>query len=122
MDYLDSIGTELKAAESMSDELVDRVNSLLSGIVTNQHTCFDGLAESKSGFATALYEPLSNVTRLYSVSLGLVTQASERNLKKNKRNEGWKNRFLKNPNPVREPLETLIKVIKPCIYEFSLSI
>ncbi|XP_031260572.1 probable pectinesterase/pectinesterase inhibitor 25 [Pistacia vera] len=112
VDYLQSIGNELKAAESLGDELVDRVTSLLSGIVTNQHTCFDSLAESKSGIASALYEPLSNVTQLYSVSLGLVTHALDRNLKKNKRSKGSKNRFLKNPNPVREPLETLIKVLR----------
>lgn len=99
------------AAQSLSDELVDKVTSLLSAIVTNQQTCYDGLAESKSSFATILYEPLSNVTRLYSISLGLVTHSLDRNLKRNKRSKGSKNLLLKNLNPVRVPLETLIKVI-----------
>ncbi|KAH7547684.1 hypothetical protein JRO89_XS14G0002200 [Xanthoceras sorbifolium] len=113
VDYLESISEELKSAESMTDELVDRVASLLSGIVTNQQTCFDGLVESKSSsIVSAIYEPLSNVTRLYSVSLGLVTHALDRNLKKNKRKNGSKNRFLSHPNRVREPLETLIKGLR----------
>lgn len=111
VDYLRSISGELKEAESMTDELVDTVTSLLSGIVTNQQTCFDELVDSKSGIAAVLYEPLSNVTRLYSVSLGLVTHALDRNLRRNKkRSKRSKNWFLKNTNRFREPLETLIKV------------
>ncbi|KAL9451103.1 hypothetical protein AB3S75_012786 [Citrus x aurantiifolia] len=117
VDYLRSISGELKEAESMTDELVDRVTSLLSGIVTNQQTCFDELVDSKSGIAAVLYEPLSNVTRLYSVSLGLVTHALDRNLRRNKkRRKRSKNWFLKNTNRFREPLENLIKDIRkaPC--------
>lgn len=109
VDYLQSISVELKSVELMTEELVDRVTSLLSGIVTNQQTCFDELEDSKSGIAAVLYEPLSNVTRLYSVSLGLVTHALDRNMK-NKRTKRSKTWFLKNSNRVREPLERLIKV------------
>lgn len=105
MDYLEKISSELKAAEAMTGELVDEVTSLLSGVVTNQQTCYDGLVDSKSGFARALGEPLGNVTQLYSVSLALVTNALDRNMKKRK------HQFLTKPSGVRQPLETLIKVI-----------
>ncbi|KAI9156683.1 hypothetical protein LWI28_010562 [Acer negundo] len=113
VDYLESISEELKkssatAVEStMRDELVERVRSFLSGVVTNQQTCFDGLVESKSSIVGAIGEPLSNVTRLYSVSLALVTNVLDRNLKKNKRKIGYYK-----PNRVREPLETLIKALR----------
>ncbi|XVF24554.1 hypothetical protein REPUB_Repub13aG0138100 [Reevesia pubescens] len=89
--YLEKISAELKSADSMTDALVDRVSSLLSGIVTNQDTCFDGLADAKSSFATVLAEPLGNATRLYSISLGLVTHALDRNLKRFKRSKGSQN-------------------------------
>lgn len=110
VDYLETISTELKSAEWLNDELVERVTSLLSGIVTNQQTCFDELVESKSSLVGALYAPLSNVTQLYSVSLGLVTHSLERNLKKNKRKKGSHQQGGFTKNPVRESLETLIKV------------
>lgn len=114
--YLEKISAELKSGSmtTLTDGgLVDRVTSLLSGVVTNQHTCFDGLADAKSSFATVLGgEPLlDNVTRLYSVSLGLVTHALDRNLKRYKRNtdKGSQNRTTLK-NGVRQPLDSLIQV------------
>ncbi|GLT50537.1 hypothetical protein SLA2020_240180 [Shorea laevis] len=104
--YLEKISSELKAAEAMTGELVDEVTSLLSGVVTNQQTCYDGLVDSKSGFASALGAPLGNMTQLYSVSLALVTNALDRNMKKRK------HRFLTKPSGVRQPLETLIKALR----------
>ncbi|XVF41036.1 hypothetical protein PTKIN_Ptkin01aG0248000 [Pterospermum kingtungense] len=107
--YLEKVSAELKSAGWMTDELVDRVSSLLNGVVTNQHTCFDGLADAKSSFATVLGEPLVNVTRLYSISLGLVTHALDRNLKRFKRSKGSQNRTTLK-NGVRQPLDSLIQV------------
>ncbi|GKV39694.1 hypothetical protein SLEP1_g47426 [Rubroshorea leprosula] len=103
VDYLEKISMELKGAKDMTGELADRVTSLLSGVVTNQQTCYDGLVEAKSGFAGALAEPLGNMTRLYSVSLALVSHALDRKLEKS--NHG----FLSKPSAVREPLDTLIR-------------
>ncbi|XVF41038.1 hypothetical protein PTKIN_Ptkin01aG0248200 [Pterospermum kingtungense] len=108
--YLEKVSAELKSAGWMTDELVDRVSSLLSGVVTNQHTCFDGLADAKSSFATTvLGEPLVNVTRLYSVSLGLVTHALDRNLKRFK----GINNGSQNPSPLKngvgQPLNSLVQ-------------
>ncbi|WCJ19054.1 Plant invertase/pectin methylesterase inhibitor superfamily [Euphorbia peplus] len=109
VDYLDTISVELKSAGSLDDELVERVSSLLSGIVTNQQTCFDGLVESKSGIAALLSAPLSNVTQLYSVSLALMTRALDVNLKKNKRNRNQRGKLPL--TRVREPLRALIKAL-----------
>ncbi|KDP30022.1 hypothetical protein JCGZ_18594 [Jatropha curcas] len=109
VDYLETISTELQAAASLSGELVERVTSLLSGVVTNQDTCFDGLVDSKSSIAGGLYNPIANVSDLYSVSLGLVTHALDRNLKKNKRSKNQRSVFSK--KGVREPLDSLIKAL-----------
>jgi pectinesterase len=82
---------ELKSAESLNDKVVVQVQTLLSVIVTNQLTCYDGLEDSESSIANVLSKPLNNATQLYSVSLGLVTHALDRNLKRNK----WKKKGLK---------------------------
>ncbi|KAG6760558.1 hypothetical protein POTOM_037081 [Populus tomentosa] len=110
VDFFETISSELVAAESMSDVLVERVTSLLSGVVTNQQTCYDGLVQSKSSIAGALSVPLSNVTQLYSVSLALVTHSLEKNLKKNKRRKGSPQGTV--TRGVREPLEALIKALR----------
>ncbi|KAM2968039.1 hypothetical protein FF1_028225 [Malus domestica] len=111
VEHLEAISTELKSAETLNEELVDKVQTLLSGIVTNQQTCYDGLVVSKSsvlGNTTALAMAFSNVTQLYSVSLGLVTHSLARNLKKHKkRSEGS---GTKNVHKFRVSLETFIKV------------
>ncbi|XP_011086155.1 probable pectinesterase/pectinesterase inhibitor 47 [Sesamum indicum] len=75
VDYLETITGELKTAENMSDVLVGRVQSLLSAVVTNQQTCYDGLADAGSGIARALAAPLGDAAAMYSASLGLVTHA-----------------------------------------------
>jgi pectinesterase len=109
VEYLLSISVELQS--SVSGEVVEQVQTLLSATVTNQQTCFDGLEDSGSSVVSALSEPLNNVTQLYSVSLGLVTHALDRNLKRNKRKTGGlRGGFPTLEHPVREPLETLIKV------------
>ncbi|XP_071725294.1 probable pectinesterase/pectinesterase inhibitor 25 [Rutidosis leptorrhynchoides] len=116
VEYLSSVSEELKSANTLTGDLVETVTTLLSGVVTNQQTCYDGLVEAKSGLVVVNGGgglPLSNVTQLYSVSLGLVTEALERNVKKtNKRKKAGKGRVVGSPNPVvREPLQTLIKVL-----------
>uniref|UniRef100_A0A2N9F8H1 Pectinesterase n=1 Tax=Fagus sylvatica TaxID=28930 RepID=A0A2N9F8H1_FAGSY len=112
VDYLESISAELKLAESLNDLLVERVQTLLSAIVTNQQTCYDGLEDSKSSIVNALSEPLKNTTQLYSVSLGLVTHSLDRNLKHKKKKKGSKGRNPTKGSQVREPLENLIKVLR----------
>ncbi|CAN8237274.1 unnamed protein product [Cochlearia groenlandica] len=110
VEYLETVSEELKAAELMTAALVDRVTSLLGGVVTNQQTCVDGLVDAKSGFAAAIGSPMGNITGLYSVSLGLVSHALDRNLKRYKGSKG--KIFGGGDKPIREPLEYLIKVLR----------
>ena len=111
VDYLESISDELKSASSSSSsdtELVDKIESYLSAVATNHYTCYDGLVVTKSNIANALAVPLKDATQFYSVSLGLVTEALSKNMKRNKtRKHGLPNKSFK----VRQPLEKLIKVM-----------
>ncbi|OVA03696.1 Pectinesterase [Macleaya cordata] len=94
VDYLETISYELNSAESLSVALVDRVQTLLSAIVTNQQTCFDGLEDSGSSIPSVLSAPFSNTTELYSVSLGLVSHALGRSLKRKRKGKLGGERFL----------------------------
>ncbi|XP_042511199.1 probable pectinesterase/pectinesterase inhibitor 41 [Macadamia integrifolia] len=64
------------------------VQTLLSAILTNQQTCLDGLQATASSWSVknGLYSPLSNTTKLYSVSLALFTKSWVH--KKNKTHPG----------------------------------
>ena len=98
---------ELKSANSSDTELVDKIESYLSAVATNHYTCYDGLVVTKSSIANALAVPLRGVTQLYSVSLGLVTEALNKNLRMHKtRKHGLPTKTFK----VRQPLEKLIRV------------
>lgn len=111
VDYLESISSELKSASSSSSdtELVDKIESYLSAVATNHYTCYDGLVVTKSNIANALAVPLKDATQFYSVSLGLVTEALSKNMKRNKtRKHGLPNKSFK----VRQPLEKLIKLLR----------
>ncbi|TKY68434.1 pectinesterase/pectinesterase inhibitor 47 [Spatholobus suberectus] len=109
VNYLYSVSQELKSANSSSTELVEKIETYLSAVATNHYTCYDGLVATKSNIAHALAVPLSNVTQLYSVSLGLVTQALKKNLKKHKtRKHGLPTTDYK----VRQPLTKLIKLLR----------
>ncbi|KAK1308182.1 putative pectinesterase/pectinesterase inhibitor 25 [Acorus calamus] len=77
-EYLETISSELGPAGPPTRPGSDRVRTLLSAILTNQQTCYDGLEASRSrgGSLGELYDPVFvNASRLYSVSLGLVTTA-----------------------------------------------
>ncbi|ESW05551.1 hypothetical protein PHAVU_011G188900 [Phaseolus vulgaris] len=106
--YLESVSEELKSADPSNTELVDKIETYLSAVATNQYTCYDELVVIKSNIVNALAVPLNNVTQLYSVSLGLVAQALKKNLKKHKtRKHGLPTQNFK----VRQPLKKLIKLL-----------
>lgn len=54
----------------------ENIQTLLSAILTNQQTCLDGLKDTSSAwsFRNGLTIPLSNDTKLYSVSLAFFTK------------------------------------------------
>lgn len=73
-DFLSSVQAELGQGGRVLDQAgVGRVKALMSAIVTNQQTCYDGMEDSRS--FPELYGSFSNETRLYGVSLELVTSA-----------------------------------------------
>lgn len=106
VEFLRSIEGVLDAADGVDEELVERVESILSAIVTNGQTCIDGLVESRSSLGNALSAPLSIAGQMYSVSLGLVTNSMSRRWKKRDGDGG----YLPGAARSREPLNTLIKV------------
>ncbi|XLR49037.1 probable pectinesterase/pectinesterase inhibitor 47 [Arachis hypogaea] len=118
VDYLSSISAELKNSNNNdyyysngAAELVDKIESYLSAVATNHETCYDGLVATKGGIGNALAASLKGATELYSVSLGLVSVALDRNMKKN--NNKTRKHGLPTKNfMVREPLEKLIKLLR----------
>ncbi|XP_057737050.1 probable pectinesterase/pectinesterase inhibitor 47 [Arachis stenosperma] len=118
VDYLSSISAELKNANNNdyyysngAAELVDKIESYLSAVATNHETCYDGLVATKGGIGNALAASLKGATELYSVSLGLVSVALDKNMKKN--NNKTRKHGLPTKNfMVREPLEKLIKLLR----------
>lgn len=63
--------------QPLSSLKTEDVQTLLSAILTNQQTCLDGIQATASSWSLkrGLSIPLSNDTRLYSVSLALFTKA-----------------------------------------------
>ncbi|MED6137708.1 putative pectinesterase/pectinesterase inhibitor 41 [Stylosanthes scabra] len=77
LDFLtSSFQTVNKTARLLATYQADDIQNLLSAILTNQQTCSDGLQEASSAWSVknGLSVPLSNDTKLYSVSLALFTK------------------------------------------------
>ncbi|GAA0138285.1 esterase [Lithospermum erythrorhizon] len=78
---MDFLSTSFQAVDKTSKTLpqlkADDVQTLLSAILTNTQTCLDGLQATSSAWSirNGLNVPLSNDTKLYSVSLALFTKA-----------------------------------------------
>ncbi|GLU07354.1 hypothetical protein SLE2022_243150 [Rubroshorea leprosula] len=78
MDFLmTSFQTVNTTTQTLSASKAEDVQTLLSAILTNQQTCLDGLQVTSSAWSVknGLAVPMSNDTKLYSVSLALVTKA-----------------------------------------------
>lgn len=71
-----SLQTVDRTSQTLSNTKADDVQTLLSAILTNQQTCLDGLQSTASAWSVknGLSIPLSNDTKLYSVSLALFTK------------------------------------------------
>ncbi|XP_058077264.1 pectinesterase-like [Magnolia sinica] len=77
VDFLVNAAAALDSGNSLSDKETSYIEALLSAILTNQQTCLDGLQATSSAWRIKnnLATPLSNSTRLYSISLALFTRA-----------------------------------------------
>ncbi|KAK4482165.1 hypothetical protein RD792_009306 [Penstemon davidsonii] len=77
IDYmLTTFQTVNQTSQTLNPIKADDIQTLLSGILTNTQTCIDGLQETASAWSVrnGILTPLSNDTRLYSVSLALFTR------------------------------------------------
>lgn len=76
-DFLSTAASTLNSTNTLQTMQTDDVQTLLSAILTNQQTCFDGLQSTSSAWSVrnGLSAPLSNGTKLYRVSLALFTRA-----------------------------------------------
>ena len=75
MDFLSAAGATIRATDTLLDPQADDVHTLLSAILTNQQTCFDGLQAAAWSDGGGLDAPIANGTKLYSLSLSLFTRA-----------------------------------------------
>ncbi|KAB2052656.1 hypothetical protein ES319_A12G137500v1 [Gossypium barbadense] len=77
MDFLlSSFKTVNATSSTLSNVEADDVQTFLSAILTNQQTCLDGLQSTSSAWSirNGISVPLTNDTKLYSVSLALFTK------------------------------------------------
>ncbi|EES19395.1 pectinesterase [Sorghum bicolor] len=77
VDFLTAAGATIKSTDTLLDPQADDVHTLLSAILTNQQTCFDGLQAASGSWSDrgGLDAPIANGTKLYSLSLSLFTRA-----------------------------------------------
>lgn len=70
IDFIVSASKTLNTSKSLLDPQTESLQTLLSALLTNQQTCFDGLQATASAWRVknGLSVPLSNGTKLYSVS------------------------------------------------------
>ncbi|KAL9385035.1 hypothetical protein Peur_022045 [Populus x canadensis] len=85
---LSSFQTVNATSKTLPSLQADNVQTLLSAVLTNQQTCLDGLqaTSSASSVSNGLSVPLSNDTKLYSVSLAFFTKGW---VPKKKRGSTW---------------------------------
>lgn len=67
----------MNSTTKLLDPQTELIHTLLSALLTNQQTCLDGLQASAQAWSTknGITSPLSNGSKLYSVSLALFTKA-----------------------------------------------
>ncbi|KAJ3676124.1 hypothetical protein LUZ60_003536 [Juncus effusus] len=108
IDFLNSAAGTLDSSNTLLDTQTDKVQTLLSALLTNQQTCLDGIQATASSWSmkNGLAAPLSNSTKLYSVSLALFNKAWTPKTKKVKQSKGFTpQRVPINPNSRRGLLD-----------------
>ncbi|KAG6645962.1 pectinesterase-like [Carya illinoinensis] len=76
VDFLSKTSQTVNFTDSVNSLLADDLQTLSSATLTNQETCFDSLQEvaSDSSVRKELLDPLSNGTKVYSISLDLLNR------------------------------------------------
>ncbi|KAJ6812650.1 putative pectinesterase/pectinesterase inhibitor 41 [Iris pallida] len=88
IDFLVSASSTANSSSTLLDPQTDKLQTLLSALLTNQQTCLDGLQAATSSWSVknGLSAPLSNGNKLYSVSLSLFNRAWVKKKPKKARN------------------------------------
>ncbi|KAJ6852743.1 putative pectinesterase [Iris pallida] len=90
IDFLVSASSTVNSTSTSTllDPQTDKLQTLLSALLTNQQTCVDGLQAAASAWSVknGLSVPLSNANKLYSVSLSLFNRAWVKKKPKKSRN------------------------------------
>ncbi|KAJ6790902.1 putative pectinesterase [Iris pallida] len=90
IDFLVSASSTVNSTttSTLLDPQTDKLQTLLSALLTNQQTCVDGLQAAASAWSVknGLSVPLSNANKLYSVSLSLFNRAWVKKKPKKSRN------------------------------------
>lgn len=83
LDFLSEISQTIRSTNQLHSSIAQDVHTLLSAVVTNQHTCLDGLklVTSPSNINSTFETPLSNVRMLHSISLKLFVNGYVRDTK-----------------------------------------
>ncbi|KAI3962012.1 hypothetical protein MKW92_003295 [Papaver armeniacum] len=92
MEYLSTTISSINSTRTLPTMKADDMQTLLSAILTNHQTCYEGLQETASPQIVkgALYAPLSNENKISSVSLALYSRGWVREKKRGKMQIGRK--------------------------------
>ncbi|KAI3901599.1 hypothetical protein MKW92_045567 [Papaver armeniacum] len=92
MEYLSTTISSINSTRTLPTMKADDMQTLLSAILTNHQTCYEGLQETASPQIVkgALYAPLSNENKISSVSLALYSRGWVRENKRGKMQIGRK--------------------------------
>ena len=77
IDYLLTTAQAVNSSNSLVDPQAEQAQTLLSALLTNQQTCLEGLQLASSAWSlrNELSAPISNDTKLFSLSLALFSRA-----------------------------------------------
>ncbi|KAM0952453.1 putative pectinesterase [Dioscorea sansibarensis] len=73
---IDHLNDSLSTPDISSGDVVDDLKTWLSGSITDQHTCIDGLANSNDELKTSVHDAMKNSTELTSNSLAILSEIS----------------------------------------------
>ncbi|KAI3968497.1 hypothetical protein MKX01_007807 [Papaver californicum] len=92
LEFLSTTISSINSTRSLPTMEADDMQTLLSAILTNQQTCYEGLQETASPNIVkgTLYAPLSNENKISSVSLALYNRGWVHNKKRGKMQIGRK--------------------------------
>ncbi|XVF06010.1 hypothetical protein REPUB_Repub06bG0011200 [Reevesia pubescens] len=117
VDYLSYTSGKINSKDSLDSFMADDLHALLSAVLTNVQTCFEGLEATPlaSSIKNGLFPFISNGTKFYSVSLALFRRGWIHGLTKSL--IGRNHIFSNLPNGRNVPLPLIMSSQDQAIYE-----